>query len=98
MPLHLYYYIYMHILTSFSFPGKGDAAAFIERDGVVALLWHDNRVCTLLSTNAQPQQQDIVQRREHDSRRVDVPCPTAIALCNANNGVITNCGSTTMSV
>ena len=75
----------MYILTSFSFPCRGDAE-IIQWDGVVALLWRDNRVVTLLSTNAQPQQQDSVQRREHDGRRVDVPCPAAMALYNAYMG------------
>ena len=59
--IHVYMYmytctcIYIHILTSFSFLRRGDAE-FVQRDGVVALLWRDNQVVSLLSTHAQPQQ------------------------------------------
>ena len=50
--------------------------------GVVALLWRDKRVVTLLSTNAQPQESDTVQRREGDGTRRSVTCPAAMALYN----------------
>ena len=83
--IHVHVNVYMHSLTSFSFPRRGDAE-IVRRDGVVALLWHDNQVVSLLSTNARPQQQDLVRHREHDGRRVDVPCPAAMALYNAYMG------------
>ena len=52
----------------------------------MAFLWRDNRVVTVLSTNTQPQQHDIVQRHEHDGTRSDVPCPVAMALYNMYMG------------
>ena len=52
----------------------------LQCDGVMAFLWRDNRVVTVLSTNAQPQEQEIVERHENDGHRVDVPCPAAMAL------------------
>ena len=60
---------------------RGDSQ-LVQQGGVVALLWRDNRVVTLLSTNAQPQQQAVVQRREHDGSRIDVRCPAAMELYN----------------
>ena len=47
---------------------------------MVATLWRDNRVVTILSTNAQPHLQDVVQRRQRNSSRVDVPCPVSVAM------------------
>ena len=79
---YMYMYIHAYPYVFFSFPRRGDAE-IIQRDGVVGLPWRDNRVVSLLSTNAQPQQQDLVQRHEHDGRRVYVPCPAAMALYNA---------------
>ena len=52
----------------------------------MAFLWRDNRVVTVLTTNTQPQQHDVVQRREHDGTRSDVPCPVAMALYNMYMG------------
>ena len=45
----------------------------------MAMLWRDNRGVTVLSTNAQPQEEDVVQRRQHNGSRVDVRCPSALA-------------------
>ena len=64
---------------------RGDSQ-ILQKGGVVALLWRDNRVVTLLSTNAQPQQSDSVQRRESDGTRRSVPCPAAMALYNTYMG------------
>ena len=49
----------------------------------MAMLWKDNRVVTVLSTNSQPHEEDVVQRRQRDGAKVDVtrpvlalhPCP-----------------------
>ena len=49
-------------------------------------MWRDNRVVTLLSTNAQPQQCDSVQRKEGDGTRRSVPCPAPMALYNTYMG------------
>ena len=56
------------------------------KDGVLAFLWRDNRVVTVLSTNTQPQQIDTVQRREQDGSRTNVSCPAAMALYNSYMG------------
>ena len=66
---------------------RGDSQ-IVQRDGVMALLWRDNRVVTLLSTNAQPQEQSTVQRREHDGSRSDVPCLAAMELYNRYMGAV----------
>ena len=69
----------------------------VQCDGVMAFLWRDNRVVTVLSTNAQPQEQEVVQRRENDGHRVDVSCPAAMALyqiCTWEGWIeMTSCGS-----
>ena len=51
----------------------------IKHNGVVAMLWRDNRVVTLLSTNTQPHEQDTVQWRQQDGSRITVCCPSAVA-------------------
>ena len=51
-----------------------------------AVLWRDNRVVTLLSTNAQPQQQSSVLRRLQDGSRTNIPCPEALELYNMHMG------------
>ena len=51
----------------------------VQRNGIHAFLWRDNRVVTILSTNAQPHDVAIVQRREHNGTRVNVQCPAAMA-------------------
>lgn len=65
----------------FTHLSRGDSE-IVQRKGVVALLWLDNRVVTLLSTNAQPSEIDQVQRKQHDGTRVNVRCPAAMALYN----------------
>ena len=64
---------------------RGDSQ-IVQQGGVVALLWLDNRVVTLLSTNAQPNQLDTVQRKERDGSRQTVRCPAAMALYNRYMG------------
>ena len=58
----------------------------VKKDGVLAFLWRDNRVVTVLSTNTQPQQIDTVQRREQDGSRINISCPAAMALYNSYMG------------
>ena len=59
-------------------PCRGDSE-IVQRDGIAAMLWRDNRVVTLLSTNTQPHEEEVVQRRQRDGSRVDVRCPAAVA-------------------
>lgn len=73
-------YIKLYLYVS-----RGDSQ-IVQRDGVMALLWRDNKVVTLLSTNVQPQQRATVQRREHDGSKTDVPCPAAMELYNRYMG------------
>ena len=82
------YYVYIqvphahdctYILQLPCLVSRGDSK-MVQLDGIVAMLWLDNRVVTVLSTNAQPHERDVVQRRQHDRSRVDVGCPTAVAL------------------
>ena len=46
---------------------------------MLAILWRDNRVVTVLSTNSQPHEEEVVQRRQHNGSKVDVRCPSAVA-------------------
>ena len=46
----------------------------------MVLLWRDNRAVTLLSTNAQPDEEKTVLRRQRDCSRVEVRCPAPMAL------------------
>ena len=88
--------LYVHVVTQCTcsihvttctrtFSCRGDSE-MVQWEGVVAFLWRNNRVVTVLSTNTQPQQHDIIQRREHDGTRSDVPCPVAMALYNMYMG------------
>ena len=71
--------------TVFFMSNRGDSEV-LQNDGLTALLWRDNRVVTLLSTNSQPQNQSTVQRRERDGTRTNVPCPEAMDLYNRYMG------------
>ena len=64
---------------------RGDSQ-IVQMGGVMALLWRDNKVVTLLSSNAQPQQHSTVQRREYTGNRTDVHCPLAMDLYNRYMG------------
>ena len=88
MPVLREFIIGMYLVAPssiFSSTCRGDSQ-IVQKGGVVALLWRDNCVVTLLSTNAQPQQSDTVQRRESDGTRSSVPCPAAMALYNTYMG------------
>ena len=54
---------------------------------MTAMLWRDNRVVTLLSTNSQPQNQSTVQRQQHDGTRSSIPyifwCLFEVCLANS---------------
>ena len=90
---HMYMYMcnecFCNVQCSYTFSlchnCRGDHK-MVQRDGVVALLWRDNRVVTVLSTNTQPQQQAVVQRRENDGSRIDVQCPAVMAMYNQYMG------------
>ena len=64
---------------------RGDSR-ILQNNGMTAILWRDNRVVTLLSTNTQPQNYSTVQRRQHDGTRRSVPCPEAMELYNKYMG------------
>lgn len=57
---------------------RGDCQ-IVQHNGVVAKLWRDNRVVTLLSTNTQPHEEETVQRKQQDGSRITVCCPSAVA-------------------
>ena len=40
------------------------------------MLWRDKRVVTVLSTNSQPHEEDVVQRRQHNGSRMNLRCPS----------------------
>ena len=60
----------------------------VQRNGIHAFLWRDNRVVTILSTNAQPHDLAIVERREHNGTRVNVQCPAAMPYYQAFMGAV----------
>ena len=64
---------------------RGDSQ-IVQMGGVMALLWRDNKVVALLSSNAEPQQHSTVQRREHTVNHTDVHCPLAMNLYNRYMG------------
>ena len=70
--------IVVHVMSVTTLPCRGDSE-IVQRDGIAAMLWRDNRVVTLLSTNTQPHEEEVVQRRQRDGSRVDVRCPAAVA-------------------
>ena len=66
---------------------RGDSE-IVQNGNLTDMLWRDNRVVTLLSTNAQPLSHSTVQHRQHDGSRRDVPCPEAMVLYNRYMGGI----------
>ena len=70
--------MHIHVCT---FACRGNSQ-IVQKDGVVALLWNDNKVVTVLCTNAQPQQRESLQRRQKDGSTISVTCPAAVALYN----------------
>ena len=64
---------------------RGDSEV-VQNGDMTGILWKDNRVVTLLSTNAQPQNHSTVQCRQRDGSRRDVPCPEAMDLYNRYMG------------
>jgi 5-formyltetrahydrofolate cyclo-ligase len=51
----------------------------IQKGNLVTTAWKDKKMVTYSSTNCDPTQQRIVQRRQKDGTRQDVPAPVAAA-------------------
>ena len=83
--LHVHTTMYSYTCKCVFILCRGDSQ-IVQKDGVMALLWRDNRVVTVLASNAQPDEQSTVQRREHDGSRTEVGCPVAMALYNRYMG------------
>jgi 5-formyltetrahydrofolate cyclo-ligase len=54
----------------------------MQKGNLVATVWKDKKMVTYSSTNCDPTQQRIVQRRQKDGTRRDVPAPVASELYN----------------
>ena len=64
---------------------RGDSIS-LQSGNMVATLWLDNRVVSVLSTNSQPTETCQVQRRQKDGSRREVCCPHSIASYNQYMG------------
>ena len=64
---------------------RGDSFS-MQAGNIVATLWLDNRVVTVLSTNSQPAEMSQVRRRQGDGSRREIPCPSSVAKYNAYMG------------
>ena len=54
----------------------------MQKGSLVATLWLDNKVVTVLSTNTQPDSTGAVLRRQQSGSRISITCPTSIVLYN----------------
>jgi hypothetical protein len=54
----------------------------MQKGNLVATVWKDKKMVTYSSTNCDPTQQRIVQRRQKDGTRRGVPAPVASELYN----------------
>ena len=54
----------------------------MQKGNLVVTAWKDKKMVTYLSTNCDPTQQRIIQRRQKDGTRQDVPAPVASELYN----------------
>ena len=54
----------------------------IQKGNLATTAWKDKKMVTYSSTNCDPTQQRIVQRRQKDGTQQDVPAPVASELYN----------------
>ena len=57
-----------------------------QKEAMVATLWLDNKVISLLSTNVQPQGSGVTQPRQKDGTRSEVECPDSVLSYSKNMG------------
>ena len=70
-----------------SLSNRGESKT-LQKGGVTASAWMDNKVVTVMSTNTQPASTDTVLRRQKDGSRISIPCPEAIVSYNTNMGAV----------
>ena len=63
---------------------RGDVV-FRQSDNMLATMWLDNNVVTLLSDNVQPGKTEIT-RKQKDGKHLDVPCPLEVISYNSYMG------------
>ena len=66
---------------NFKFSERGDHETR-QHKNLAVVLWQDNKVVKVLSTNADPTDERTVQRKCKDGSSQSVPCPLAIMLYN----------------
>ena len=67
------------------FPYRGDVV-FQQSGNLLATMWLDNDLVTMLSTNAQPGEVKTVQRKQSDGKLVDIQCPASVLSYNTYMG------------
>ena len=74
--------------VQFKKPGrmKRGESIKMQRDAMVAVMWHDKRDVRIISTNSQPTDEIVKRRTRHIL--TDVPCPSVIMNYNKNMGVV----------
>ena len=58
----------------------------VQRKGVCASAWKDEKIVMVMYSNCQPMETGLVLRRRKDGSRMEVPCPTAIISYNQHMG------------
>ena len=82
MYIPTYYYTYLCCYQSLC---RGDSAV-MQKGSLVATLWLDNKVVTVLSTNTQPDSTGAVLRCQQSRSRISIMCPTSIVQYNRFKG------------
>ena len=67
------------------FPYRGDVV-FQQSGNLLATMWLDNDLVTMLSTNAQPGEVKTVRRKQSDGKLVDIQCPASVLSYNTYMG------------
>ena len=67
------------------FPYRGDVV-FQQSGNLLATMWLDNDLVTMLSTNAQPGEVKTVRRKQSDGKLVDIQCPVSVLSYNTYMG------------
>ena len=76
-----------HLRTFAVYFNRGESKT-LQKGKVLAHVWKDNKVVTVLNTNTQPSAVGIVLRRQKDGSRVSVCCPQSVILYNECMGAV----------
>ncbi len=62
--------------------GSRGSTLYREREEALLTVWQDTKCVTVLSTNAQPNVEQPVRRKQKDGTRTLVPCPESVRIYN----------------